>query len=135
VSWIGAGMAGVYGLNAGLRSQRSRYRHSSALACISSPQPARAARARDLTAANVKEATQLGTFKVYADQVSADRIEVAKRIAGRQAAARQLGDGSVSAALRAHVPHRGGAGVRSSEPSMARDPIDAAPPRTTLDGR
>jgi hypothetical protein len=129
VSWIGAGMAGVYGLNAGPRSQRSRYRHSSALACISSPQPARAARARDLTAANVKEATQLGTFKVYADQVSADRIEVAKRIAGRQAAARQLGDGSVSAALRAHVPHR------SSEPSMARDPIDAAPPRTTLDGR
>jgi hypothetical protein len=60
--------------------------------------------AADSTDANMKAATRLGApFKVYAGEVSPFRIEVAKRIATRQTAARQLADESVSAALRAQV--------------------------------
>jgi hypothetical protein len=60
--------------------------------------------ADDLTDTNIKAATRLGApFKVYAGEVSPFRIEVAKRIATRRAAAGQLADESVSAALRAQV--------------------------------
>jgi hypothetical protein len=60
--------------------------------------------AADSTDTNIKAVTHLGApFKVYAGEVSAFRVEVAKRIAARRAAAGQLGDESVSAALRAQV--------------------------------
>ena len=80
--------------------------------------------AADLTDANIKAATRLGApFKVYAGEVSPFRIEVAKRIATRQAAAGQLGDESVSAALRAQVRTEVAREFFRNE--HGRDPIDA----------
>src|SRR5215213_5343454 len=78
----------------------------------------------DLTGANVLAATRLGApFKVYAGDVSPFRIEVAKRIATRQAAVGQLGDESVSAALRAQVRTEVAGEFFRAE--HGRDPIDA----------
>src|SRR5215213_1512654 len=78
----------------------------------------------DLTGANVLAATRLGApFKVYAGDVSPFRIEVAKRIATRQAAVGQLADESVSAALRAQVRTEVAGEFFRAE--HGRDPIDA----------
>ena len=80
--------------------------------------------AADLTDANIKAATRLGApFKVYAGEVSPFRVEVAKRIAARQAAAGQHGDESVSAALRAQV--RTEVAREFFRAEHGRDPIDA----------
>src|SRR5688500_11603659 len=89
----------------GMRSMRRRCGPCSAPACIPSPaERLQQLAAADSTDANRKAATRLGApFKVYAGEVSPFRIEVAKRIATRQAATGQLGDESVSAALRAQV--------------------------------
>jgi conjugative relaxase-like TrwC/TraI family protein len=62
-------------------------------------------------------------FKVYAGEVSPFRIEVAKRIATRQAAAGQLADEPVSAALRAQV--RTEVAREFFRTEHGRDPIDA----------
>jgi hypothetical protein len=80
--------------------------------------------AADLSDTNIKAATRLGApFKVYSGEVSPFRIEVAKRIATRQAAARQLADESVSAALRARV--RTEVAREFFRTEHGRDPIDA----------
>jgi TrwC relaxase len=80
--------------------------------------------AADLTDTNIKAATRLGApFKVYPGEVSPFRIEVAKRIASRQAAAGQLGGESVSAALRAQV--RSEVAREFFRTKHGRDPIDA----------
>jgi TrwC relaxase len=94
-SWIGSGMAGIDGLNAGdavtakqMRSLFGAGRHPLAATRLEQLDAA------DLTDANIKAATQLGApFKVYAADVSPFRAEVAKRIAAQQAAAGQLGGG------------------------------------------
>ena len=109
----------------GMRSPRSRCGRCSAPACIPSP-PRRLEQlaAADLTDTNIKAATRLGApFKVYAGEVSPFRIEVAKRIATRQAAAGQLADESVSAALRAQV--RTEVAREFFRTEHGRDPIDA----------
>src|SRR4029450_11324847 len=80
--------------------------------------------AADLTDTNIKAATRLGAlFKVYAGEVSPFRIEVAKRIATRRAAAGQLADESVSAALRAQV--RTEVAWEFFRAEHGRDPVDA----------
>jgi hypothetical protein len=80
--------------------------------------------AAELSDANIMAATRLGApFKVYAGEVSPFRIEVAKRIATRQAAAGQLVDESVSAALRAQV--RTEVAREFFRAEHGRDPIDA----------
>ena len=77
-----------------------------------------------MTETNIKTATRLGApFKVYAGEVSPFRIEVAKRIATRQAAAGQPADDSVSAALRAQV--RTEVAWEFFRAEHGRDPIDA----------
>ena len=77
-----------------------------------------------MTDTNIKSATRLGApFKVYAGEVSPFRVEVAKRIATRQAAAGQLADESVSAALRAQV--RTEVAREFFRTEHGRDPIDA----------
>ena len=79
--------------------------------------------AADLTEANVQAATRLGApFKVYAGEVSPFQVEVARRVAARQAAG-QLGDDSVSAALRAQVRTEVAREFFRNE--HGRDPIDA----------
>ena len=80
--------------------------------------------AADLSDTNIKAATRLGApFKVYAGEVSPFRIEVAKRIATRRAAAGQLADESVSAALRAQV--RTEVAWEFFRAEHGRDPVDA----------
>ena len=80
--------------------------------------------AADFTDPSINAATRLGApFKVYAGEVSPFRIEVAKRIATRQAAAGQLGDESVSAALRAQV--RTEVAREFFRAEHGRDPVDA----------
>jgi conjugative relaxase-like TrwC/TraI family protein len=124
-AWIGAGMAGIDGLNVGdaVTAEQMRALFGAGM------HPLGAARleqldAADLTEANVKSATQLGApFKVYAGEVSPFRVEVAKRIAARQAAAEQLGDHPVSAALRAQV--RTEVAWEFFRAEHGRDPIDA----------
>src|SRR5215218_5399809 len=104
-AWIGSGVAGIDGLNAGraATAEQMRALFGAGMHPLATQRLQQLA-AADLTAANIKAATRLSApFKVYAGEVSAFRVEVAKRIATRQAAAGQLGDESVSAALRAQV--------------------------------
>jgi conjugative relaxase-like TrwC/TraI family protein len=76
-----------------------------------------------LTDANVQAATRLGApFKIYAGEVSAFRVEVAKRIAVLHGRA-HLGDDSVSAAVRARVRTEVAREFFRNE--HGRDPIDA----------
>jgi conjugative relaxase-like TrwC/TraI family protein len=124
-AWIGSGLAGIDGLNAGdaVTAEQMRALFGAGI------HPLAATRleqldAADLTDARVKVATRLGApFKVYAGEVSPFRIEVAKRIATRQAATGQLGDESVSAALRAQV--RTEVAREFFRAEHGRDPIDA----------
>ena len=79
--------------------------------------------AADLTDAKIQAATRLGApFKVYADEVSPFRVEVARRIAAQQAAGQQA-DGPLSAALRAQV--RTEVAREFFRADHGRDPIDA----------
>jgi conjugative relaxase-like TrwC/TraI family protein len=124
-SWIGSGMAGIDGLNAGdaVTAEQMQALFGAGM------HPLAATRleqldAADLTDANIEAASQLGApFKVYAGEVSAFRIEVAKRIATQQAASRQTGDEYFSMALRAQV--RTEVAQEFFRTQHGRDPIDA----------
>ena len=124
-AWIGSGMAGIDGLNAGdaVTAEQMRALFGAGMHPLAAQRLEQLA-AADLTDANIKAATRLGApFKVYAGEVSPFRVEVAKRIATRQAAAGQLGDESVSAALRARV--RTEVAREFFRTEHGRDPIDA----------
>jgi conjugative relaxase-like TrwC/TraI family protein len=124
-SWVGSGMAGIDGLSAGdavsvaqMRALFGAGMHPLAAERLQQMDVA------DLTDINIKTATRLGApFKVYAGEVSPFRVEVAKRIATRRAAAGQLADESVSAALRAQV--RTEVAREFFRKKHGRDPIDA----------
>ena len=124
-AWIGSGMVGIDGLNAGdpVTAEQMRALFGAGM------HPLAATRleqldAADLTDANIMAATRLGApFKVYSGEVSPFRIEVAKRIATRHAAAGQLADEFVSAALRAQV--RTEVAREFFRAEHGRDPIDA----------
>jgi conjugative relaxase-like TrwC/TraI family protein len=123
-AWIGSGMAGIDGLNVGdavtaeqMRAIFGAGMHPLASTRLEQLDPA------DLTNENIKAATQLGLpFKIYASDVSLFRLEVAKRIAGQQAA-RQQADESVPAALPAQV--RTDVAREFFRAQHDRDPIDA----------
>ena len=124
-AWIGSGMAGIDGLNAGdaVTAEQMRALFGAGMHPLAA-QRLEQLDAADLTDANIKAATQLGApFKVYAGEVSPFRVEVAKRIAARQAAAGQLGDDPVSAADRARV--RTEVAREFFRAEHGRDPIDA----------
>ena len=124
-SWVGSGLGGIDGLNAGdpVTAEQMRALFGAGL------HPLAATRleqldAADLTDANVRAATRLGApFKVYVGEVSAFRVEVAKRIATLNTAAKQLGDEPVSPAARAHV--RTEVAREFFRKQHGRDPIDA----------
>ena len=111
-AWIGSGLVGIDGLNAGdaVTAEQMRALFGAGmhpLATTRLEQPDAAA----LTEANVQAATRLGApFKVYAGEVSPFRVEVAKRIAARQAAA-AAGERVCLRGTAGAGPHRGGAGV------------------------
>src|SRR5687768_751183 len=100
--WIGSGLASIDGLSVGdaVTAEQMRALFGAGMHPLAAQRLEQLGTA-DLTAANIKSATRLGApFKVRAGEVSPFRIEVAKRIATRQAAAGQLGDEPISAADR-----------------------------------
>jgi conjugative relaxase-like TrwC/TraI family protein len=130
-AWIGSGLAGIDGLNAGdaVTAEQMRALFGAGMHPLAT-QRLEQLDAADLTAANIMAARRLGApFKVYAGEVSPFRIEVAKRIATRQAAAGQA-DESVSAALRARV--RTEVAREFFRAEHGRDPIDAREIAATL---
>ena len=124
-AWIGSGVAGIDGVSAGdvVTAEQMRALFGAGMHPLATERLQQLA-AADLTDTNIKTATRLGApFKVYAGEVNPFRIEVAKRIATRQAAAGQPADESVSAALRAQVRTKVAREFFRAE--HGRDPIDA----------
>jgi conjugative relaxase-like TrwC/TraI family protein len=123
--WIGSGMAGIDGVNVG--DQVTAEQMKALFGAGMHPLAANRLEqldAADLTDASIKAATQLGApFKVYAGEVNPFKVEVAKRIAARQAAAEHLGDRPVGAAVRAQV--RTEVAREFFRTEHGRDPIDA----------
>jgi TrwC relaxase len=82
-SWIGSGMVGIDGLNAGdaVTAEQMRALFGAGMHPLASQRLGQL-EAADLTDTNIKAATQLGApFNVYHGDVSAFRVEVARRIA------------------------------------------------------
>jgi conjugative relaxase-like TrwC/TraI family protein len=124
-SWVGSGLAGIDGLNAGdaVTAEQMKALFGAGLHPLADQRLEQLGTA-DLTDINVRAATRLGApFKVYAGDVSPFRVEVAKRIAARHGAAGQLGDGPASAAVRAQV--RTEVAREFFRNQHGRDPIDA----------
>ncbi len=124
-SWIGSGMTGIEGLSAGdeVMAEQMRALFGAGMHPLAA-QRLEQLDAADLTEAGVRSATRLGApFKVYAGEVSQFRVEVAKRIATRQAATGQSVDESVSAAIRARV--RTEVAREFFRAEHGRDPMDA----------
>src|SRR5829696_1264567 len=124
-SWIGSGMAGIDDLDAGdaVTAEQMRALFGAGMHPLAAP-ALEQLEAADFTDENIKRATRLGApFKVYAGEVTAFRVEVAKRIAAQQGAARQLGDDPVTAAVRARIRTEVARGFFRVE--HGRDPIDA----------
>jgi conjugative relaxase-like TrwC/TraI family protein len=124
-AWIGSGMAGIDGLSVGdaVTAEQMRALFGAGLHPLATQRLGQLA-AADLSDTNIKTATRLGApFKVYAGEVSPFRVEVAKRIATRRAAAGRLADESVSLALRAQV--RTEVAREFFRAEHGRDPIDA----------
>jgi hypothetical protein len=118
-------MAGIDGLNAGdaVTAEQMRALFGAGIHPLAAKRLERLG-AADLTSENIAEATQLGApFKVYAGDVNAFRVEVAKRIAARRGAGGQRGDEPISAADRARV--RTEVAREFFRTEHGRDPIDA----------
>jgi conjugative relaxase-like TrwC/TraI family protein len=124
-AWIGSGMAGIDGLSGGdaVTAEQMRALFGAGMHPLAA-QRLEQLDAGDLTDANIKAATRLGApFKIYVGDVSPFRVEVAKRIAAQEPAARQLGGDRVSAAVRAQV--RTEVAQEFFKREYGRDPIDA----------
>jgi TrwC relaxase len=123
-SWIGSGMAGIDGLSAGdpVTAEQMRSLFGAGMHPLAT-QRLEQLDAADVTDANIKAASRLGApFKIYASEVSAFRVEVARRIARQQAATGQLGDDPVSAQVRARIRSEVAGEFFRNE--HRRDPID-----------
>ena len=130
--WVGSGVPGIDGLSAvhAVTAEQMRALFGAGMHPLAA-QRLEQLDAADLTDAKVREATRLGApFKVYAVDVSPFRIQVAKRIAARRAAAEQLGDDPVSAADRARV--RTEVAREFFRNKHGRDPIDAREIASTI---
>jgi TrwC relaxase len=124
-TWIGSGLVGVDGLSAGdaVTAEQMRALFGAGMHPLAAQRLAQMD-AADLTEASARAATQLGApFKVYAGEVSPFRVEVAKRIALRHAAARRPDEDPVSATDRARVRTEVAGEFFRNE--HGRDPIDA----------
>jgi TrwC relaxase len=124
-AWIGSGLAGIDGLNAGdpVTAEQMRALFGAGMHPLAT-QRLEQLDAADLTNKRIAEATRLGApFKVYTGEVSPFRIEVAKRIAARHGPAGALGYEHISAADRAHV--RTEVAWEFFRKQHGRDPIEA----------
>jgi TrwC relaxase len=123
--WIGSGMAAIDGLSAGdpVTAEQMRSLFGAGMHPLAT-QRLEQLDATDLTDTNVRAATHLGLpFKIYAGEVNAFRVEVAKRLAAQQPAAGGLGAELVSATDRARV--RTEVAREFFRAEHGRDPIDA----------
>ena len=123
--WIGAGLGGIAGLDAGdaVTAEQMRALFGAGLHPLATKRLEQLA-AADLTDTNIKSATRLGApFKVYAGEVSAIPHRGGEANCHPTGAAAQLGDESVSAALRAQV--RTEVAREFFRNKHCRDPIDA----------
>ncbi len=123
--WVGSGMAPIDGLSAGdpVTAEQMRSLFGAGMHPLAT-QRLEQLDATELTDTNVRAATQLGLpFKVYSGEVSAFRVEVAKRIAAQQTAAGQSADEPISATDRARV--RTEVAREFFRAEHGRDPIDA----------
>ena len=123
-TWIGSGLAGIDGLNAGdaVTAEQMKALYGAGMHPLAT-QRLEQLDAADLTDANINTATMLGApFKIYAGEVPF-RVEVAKRIGAQQAAGGHLGGGPVSATDRARI--RTEVAREFFRAEHGRDPIDA----------
>jgi hypothetical protein len=123
--WVGSGMAGIDGLSAAdaVTAEHMRCLFGAGMHPLAT-QRLEQLDATELTDTNVRAATQLGApFKIYTGEVSAFRVEVAKRLAAQQQAAGQSANEPVSATDRARV--RTEVAREFFRAEHGRDPIDA----------
>jgi conjugative relaxase-like TrwC/TraI family protein len=123
-AWVGSGVAGIDGLNAGdaVTAEQMRALFGAGQHPLATQRLERLD-AADLTAANVQAATRLGApFKIYAGEVRPFRVEVANRIATGHAAGQQR-DQPVSAAVWARI--RTEVAREFFRTAHGRDPVDA----------
>ena len=123
--WVGSGMAAIDGLSAGdpVTAEPMRSLFGAGMHPLVT-QRLKQLDAADLTDASINTATRLGApFKIYAGEVSAFRVEVAKRIAAQQPVAGQSADELISATDRARV--RTEVAREFFRAEYGRDPIDA----------
>ena len=130
--WVGSGMEGIEGLDAGDTVTADHMQNLFG----AGHHPLATARTKELdlrvgradvaspTAADYKAAARLGTpYKVYENDVSAFRVEVAKRLAAVNAAAGLPGDWPVPAQERARIRTEVGRDFFRAE--HGREPADA----------
>ena len=123
--WIGSGMAGIDGLNAGdpVTAEQMRALFGAGMHPLAEQRIQQLA-GPDLTEADLLAVTRLGTpFKVLDGDVSPFRVEVAKRIAAINETAGLPGDWPVPAADRARV--RTEVAREFFHAEHGREPVDA----------
>jgi len=123
--WIGAGMAGIDGLNAGdpVTAEQMRALFGAGMHPLAE-QRIRQLEGPDLSEADLLAVMRLGApFKVFAGDVSPFRVEVAKRIAALNQAAGLPGDWPVPAADRARI--RTEVAREFFKVEHGREPVDA----------
>src|SRR5688500_18067158 len=123
--WIGAGMAGIDGLNAGdpVTAEQMRALFGAGMHPLAQQRIQQLA-GPDLTEADLLAVMRLGTpFKVFDGDVSPFRVEVAKRIAAINEVAGLPGDWPVPAADRAKV--RTEVAREFFKAEHGREPVDA----------
>jgi conjugative relaxase-like TrwC/TraI family protein len=123
--WIGAGMAGIDGLNAGdpVTAEQMRALFGAGMHPLAE-QRIRQLEGPDLSEADLLAVMRLGApFKVFDGDVSPFRVEVAKRIAALNHAAGLPGDWPVPAADRARI--RTDVAREFFTAEHGREPIDA----------
>lgn len=122
--WVGSGMAGIDGLDAGdpVTAEQMRFLFGSGHHPLSRQRGE--ALPPDATAAQARDAIRLGQpFKVYAHDMPAFRIEVAKRFAAYNARVGAPHDAPVPAQVRAAI--RTQVGRETFRATFGRDPVDA----------
>jgi DNA primase catalytic core len=122
--WVGAGLAGIEGLDAGdvVTAEQMRYLFGSGHHPLAGQRGA--ALPADATAAQAREAIRLGQpFKVYPHDMPAFRVEVAKRFAAYNASVGAASDAPVPAQVRATI--RTQVGRETFRATYGRDPLDA----------
>ena len=103
--WVGSVLAGIDGLNPGdvVTAEQMRALFGAGLHPLAAERQQQL-QGPDLTVRDYQAVTRLGApFKIYRPDVSAFRVEVAKRVAALNQATGSAGDGTVSVAERARI--------------------------------